>query len=168
MLRVNLSVFKNERGEWYYMKKVFALLLIMTLACQVISCDYNAPLRNKMLNYYSNNDNYYELKGTIISNNSNEKTNVIENSYFLQIDILGECEGFSKNGDTGLYEFVVIIPRNEFMLFEGDVIDFISAPMYFYNGHILPVVSVTRDEEILLDFEEGKVLYQEWIRSYFR
>ena len=37
----------------------------------------------------------------------------------------------------------------------NDIIDFTSAPAYFGNGYVMPIVQLSIDGETLLSFEEG-------------
>lgn len=142
------------------MKKSVSILTLIALliSCMFLSsCDFNAPLRNKMLDYYSNNDNYVELQGIVVSP---------ENSYGrMEIDILTESHGFPLNAQTGYAEFEV---SAIYELAPGDKITFVSAPMHFYNGHILPIMALEKDGVVLFNFEDGKESYLNWIEENFK
>ena len=139
------------------MKRIVLSLILLVNMLFVGSCNFNAPLRNKMFDYYSNNDNYVELQGIVISP---------ENSFGrMEIDILTESHGFPVNAQTGYGEFE---SGAIYELTSGDKITFISSPMYFYNGHVLPIMALKKDDVVLLEFEDGKKMYLEWIEENFK
>lgn len=146
------------------MKKTGFLSILLVIILLLSSCDFNAPLRNKMVDYYSENINYIELYGVIVSINIIESTQ--EN--ILEIDILTENHSFPINTETGYGEFVIVsYDQYDFDLEANDEIIFNSAPMYFYNGHYLPITSLEKSGEILLTFCEGKESYLMWIKKSF-
>ena len=55
------------------------------------ACDFNAPLRNKVVEYYSDDDNYVRLTGIVVS-----KTD----DWILEINILTEEHNipYTNNG----------------------------------------------------------------------
>lgn len=140
------------------MKKALSIILAFVfILLAFCSCDFNAPLRKKMLEYYSDDGNYVELQGVVISP---------ENDYgYMEIDILTESHGFPLNAETGYGEFESGLVYN---LNPGDEITFISAPMYFYNGHVLPIMALEKDDVVILAFEDGKSSYLAWIEESFK
>lgn len=146
------------------MKKIGLLSILLVNIFLLSSCDFNAPLRNKMVDYYSENENYIELYGVVVSINIIESTK--EN--ILEIDILTENHNFPINAETGYGEFVIVnYDQYDFDLEASDEIIFKSASMYFYNGHYLPIISLEKNGEILLTFSEGKENYLKWIKKTF-
>ena len=117
-----------------------------------------------MLNYYSQEENYFELQGEIKT--IEYKTEF--NELLLEIDLLGDKHDFPLNAETGYSEFVLVHCSNyELSLQENDIIAFVSAPMYFYNGHVLPVVQLKKGREEQLTFSEGQSNYINWIKEVF-
>ena len=45
----------------------------------------------------------------------------------------------------------------------GDEVEFISAPRYFGDGYVMPIVEITVDGETLLEFEEGYANLLRWL-----
>ena len=147
------------------MKKILVLSFCLFCIFYHISCDFNAPLRNKMLNYYSNEENYVELQGEIKAIEYKSELDEL----FLEIDLIGDKHNFPLNEETSYGEFVLVYWSSyEFSLQENDIITFVSAPMYFYNGHNLPVVRLEKEEEEHLAFSEGHISYLEWIKETFK
>lgn len=118
---------------------------------------FDGILAKKMLEYYRDDNNYVELEGVIVSKDN--KADV------LYIEITTENHDFStfndKSTDFRIYS------ETDVELNIGDTLKFISAPMYFYNGHRLPIISLEKDGEIYLTFEKGKSDYLNWIQKTF-
>lgn len=141
------------------------LLLFITLILFILSsCDMNAPLRNKMIDYYSDNEVYSELYGRITSMEYSESAKEI----VIEIDILTQNHSFPLDPQTGWCEFSIrTTSEGSLNIHIGDEIEFTSAPMYFYNGHRLPILSLKKGDETILEFEEGKERYILWIVETF-
>ena len=146
------------------MKKVLVFLLCIIFVGVIVSCDVNAPLRRKMLAYYNNDSNYSELTGRIVTASYSS----IDDILLLEVDILTESHDYPLNAETGYGEFAIVYwSAQDYHLYENDIIQFSSAPMYFYNGHVLPAVSLHHEEKELLAFAEGKESYIKWINANF-
>lgn len=132
--------------------------MIFIIILSFASCDFNGPLRKKMLTYYSDDMNYKTMEGIIKSIDGKE----------LTLSILTENHDFSVNTAGDLQDVILIENGSQhYDLKVGDTIVFTSAPMYFYNGHKIPIVSLQKGDTIYLTFEEGKRLYLEWIQKTF-
>lgn len=130
-----------------------------------LSCNPNAPLRNKMLDYYSDNEVYSDLCGKVISKNFNENTKEI----IIEVDIKNQDHSFPLNTQTGLCEFVIVNSLDENIgIHPGDEIEFTTASMYFYNGHLLPIIALKKGDETIIEFEDGKASYISWINETFK
>lgn len=116
-----------------------------------------------MLKYYSNDENYVELTGIVVSANASEYKD-----YVLLIQITTPEHEFALIPNTQEQEFRLYSNQSIMQqITEGDTIKFVSAPMYFYNGHVLPIISIEKQGEVLLSFEEGKENYISWIKEEF-
>lgn len=146
------------------MKKIIILLCHLICILCLVSCDFDAPLRNKMLSYYSQEENYFQLTGEIKSIEYKDEIDEL----FLEIDLLGDKHQFPVNAETGYGEFAFVNWSNyDFSLQEDDVIVFSSASMYFYNGHILPIVHFEKNGYEYLSLTDGVENYIEWIQETF-
>ena len=145
------------------MKKLtfFALSLIITVcvfsACNMPFASCTAKrLRKSMTEYYSNNENYSQLEGKIISVGAEK----------LLIDVISSNGEFSfREGINSDYFMLTNI--DSFDLKCGEVITFTSAPKQFYDGHHFPIVAIEKDGVVLLDFETGKANLLNWIENDF-
>ena len=145
------------------MKRMLAFLVALSISL-LCACDVNAPLRTKMLDYYSNAENYSFLKGKISSVVVDEE----ERQIHLEIDILTPGHAFTSNPHTGLSQFIIVdFTEEERKLSVDEEVEFMSAPMYFYNGHVLPVVSLKVGDTEIMTFEEGRERYLLWIKQTF-
>ena len=146
------------------MKKIALFFIYALSLLSLIGCDFNAPLRNKMLNYYNQDENYSQLIGVVKAMEYFEESERL----FIEIDFSTEND-FPENAVTGYGEFVLIgglVDESDLCI--DDTITFLSAPMYFYNGHQLPIVYLEKEGEILLPFDEGKEEYLNWIKQELR
>ena len=137
------------------MRKLIALLINFVCVLVFTSCDINAPLRNKMLDYYSNNQNYVTLVGEVIE---------IDESF-----VVIKCEELMDyiNYETELSSYC-IYSETLLELKVGEQIEFTTVPFHFYNGHILPIVELQVNGNALLSFEEGKDNLIDWVNSTFK
>lgn len=145
------------------MKKVLCIIVILSVVF-LCACDYNASLRNKMVDYYSENENYSVLQGKVSSVKLQEDIREIH----IMVDIVTPGHDFPLSPRTNLCEFVIVnYTEEEKSISVGDEIEFISAPMHFYNGHDLPIVSLKVGDSEIMTFEEGKDRYLSWVKQTF-
>lgn len=86
----------------------------------------------------------------------------------LDVSIVTENHNFQVNAESGYVKFVIVkYSKENHNLAVNDEIFFTSAPMYFYNGHYLPIIYLEKDNEVLLEFKEGKEIYLHWIKEEF-
>ena len=112
----------------------------------------NQKLAEKMIEKYSDNQNYVTLVGEIIDFNGN---NVVIKCVELT-DYISYEDEFC---DFYIYsEYVVELQV-------GEQIEFTTVPFHFYNGHKLPIVELKTDENILLSFEDGKENLIDWANA---
>lgn len=124
-------------------------------ACAAFHTWFNAPLRNGMIEYYSDDSNYINLDGVIVS---------IDYCQW-EIDITTEDSGITAEGPVKFDVMIDLDLLDEMEI--GDEISFVTAPMYFYNGHIWPIVAVEKDGKTYVSFEDGKAHYLHWIEKTF-
>ncbi len=140
------------------MKKLIAILMCC-LVPLISACDFlNGPYRKRMLEYYSVDSNYVTLTGKIVD---------ITYDCVLEIEILTEEHNFPTYGSSSMSFQLYTSKASDYGLDIGDIITFTSAPEIFYDGHNLPIVSLSRGEEQFFTFETGKKEYLEWIREEF-
>lgn len=85
------------------MKKVLCIIVILSVVF-LCACDYNASLRNKMVDYYSENENYSVLQGKVSSVKLQEDIREIH----IMVDIVTPGHDFPLSPRTNLCEFVIV------------------------------------------------------------
>lgn len=153
------------------MKKVVALIIGTSGLCALCgiiltlcALNFNAPLRNKMLKYYQDDSHYVTISGIIKKIDYNQETDQLK----LGIEIITKEHSFSNDVEFGYAGFVIVnYSLFDFELAVGDNVDFTSANARLYNGHRYPILSVKKEENLYLSFQEGKENYLNWIQTTF-
>ena len=136
-------------------QKVF--MIISTVCFMLIflcSCD-----SHKQIKYYSQKENYISVTGTVSSIKYNE------NSTVLYVD----CTELSPVLDDTCFKIVgenleiLKTKKIDDKLTIGEQIAFITAPKYFGDGYIMPIVAIAICGESLLDFDEGYSNLLNWL-----
>lgn len=136
------------------------LSIILIIFCILYLQLANNPfLRNKMKTYYSNDENYTLLKGEVID------IDIYNNR--IVVNITTENHSFNSAYLTEGVEFEFYNDNNTIQTInKGDIIEFHSADMHFYNGHRLPIVSLTIDDKAYLSFDVGKENLLEFVEEH--
>jgi hypothetical protein len=111
------------------------------------SCSPNFLLKRKMLEKYSDDQNYVTLIGEIVDCDDND----------IKIK-------FKDKND--IYNYY-IYSEQPLDLVVGSEIEFVTVQFHFYNGHKLPIVELKLNGETLLTFEEGKKNLIDWVNETF-
>ncbi len=136
------------------MKKFFIpLILCITFVLSSCSSDNH-------LEYYSKPSNYITATGTITHIKYSEENDAL----YLGFEQLSP--EFSDDSFKIVGKNLSIVQENgvDQKLQIGKQIDFISAPRYFGDGYVMPIVGLTVDGEVLLTFEQGYDNWLEWIK----
>ena len=135
------------------MKKfiIFITLLVVFLSGCNIS---DQKLAKKMIEKYSDDQNYVTLTGELIEIN--------ENNAIIKCKELNDYISYED-------EFCdYYIYFDQFVELQvGEEIQFTTVPFHFYNGHKLPIVELKIDENTLLSFDEGKQNLINWVNASF-
>lgn len=131
--------------------------MAISLLCLIIfstSCT-----TTKMRDYYSQKNNYINATGIVSHISYNEDKTAL---YLGFSDLTPQFDdnSFKIVGDNlpivqekGIDEKIKI----------GDQVDFITAPRYFGDGYVMPIVEISVNEEELLGFEEGFTNLLKWL-----
>ena len=139
------------------MRKRLKILIIILCVASCLSACY----AHRKQEYYSQKDNYVTATGTLTYISYDEDGTGIYLS-FSELTPRFNDNCFKIVGEN--YEIAQENGLNE-KLEEGKRIDFVSAPRYFGDGYIMPIVAISVDGEVLLDFEEGYNNWLEWIEK---
>lgn len=130
---------------------LISLLFVFLAGCNIS----NQKLAKKMVEKYSDNQNYVTLIGEVIEFN--------ENNVIIKCEELNDYISY----EDALCDYY-IYADNYVDLQVGEEIQFTTVPFHFYNGHKLPIVELKIDENTLLSFEEGKDNLINWVNTNFK
>ena len=130
---------------------IISLLPIFIVTIAIIN---NQKSRHsEMIDYYSNNDNYTYLSGEVVKLKED----------IIYVNIITDNSDFRMYA-SGYLDFQIYTKNNlQEVIFVGDNVIFVSAPEYFYDSYILPIVYLEKEETVYLTFEEGKNNLLNWI-----
>ena len=112
-----------------------------------------------MHTYYSNDENYTLLKGEVID------VDIYNNR--IVVNITTKNHSFNSAYLTEGVEVEFYKDNNTIQTInKGDIIEFNSADMHFYNGHRLPIVSLTINNKVYLSFDEGKENLLKFVKEH--
>lgn len=131
------------------------LLWIIVLCMPVVFCACKA----EKIEYYSQKENYVEATGILTHVKYNEDATELclgfsDLSYpfdDIGFEIVGENLRIAQ--DNGIDSKAVL----------GEQVTFKTAPRYFGDGYIMPIVAIYIDGECLLDFETGYDNLMKWL-----
>ena len=134
------------------MKKILVILLAAIIPLALCSCAIFAIKELNEYSYYSDVSNYESIRATVdeIHYKDDESRIIINVS-----DIEAPSTYDSSFRIKGANYNVVIENGIMDKLAEGDEIEIVSAPAYFGDGYIYPIVSLTVGDEELLSFDVG-------------
>lgn len=135
------------------MRKIALLIL---LSCLLLSTSCTA---NKMQDYYSQETNYISATGIVTHISYNEEKTAL---YFGFSDLSPQ---FDDNSFKIVGDNLPIVQEKgiDKKIKIGDEVSFITAPRYFGDGYVIPIVEISVNEEKLLDFEEGFANLLKWL-----
>lgn len=135
--------------------------ILFIVAGIVLITIFHSCASNEKIRYYSQRDNYVCVTGTV----SHIKLNEESDSLYL---------GFSETSpilDDNTFKIVgrnLEIVRNrgiEEKITIGSQVEFITAPKYYGDGYVMPIVAIFVEGEMLLDFENGYDNWLSWINA---
>lgn len=140
---------------------VYRYLTLLTVICLVFSIFFACGFLDNQKGYYSNKENYINVTGIITNVKYNDTLDIM---YITLSDIspkLDDC-CFKIVGEN-----LKIVQKNgvDDKLELGKNIDFVTAPKYFGDGYVMPIVSLSVDGEELLSFEDGYSNFQTWLQN---
>ena len=134
------------------------LIMIITTTCilLVLLCSCNS---SEIIEYYSQKENYISVTGTVSNIKYNEDTTA------LYIDLSELSPVLDDTCFKIVEENLEIVKANKIddKLKTGEQITFITAPKYFGDGYVMPIVSMSTSSGNLLDFEEGYKNLLDWL-----
>ena len=137
------------------MKKISTVICVL-LICLIGLSSCNTSLFLKV--YYADTSNYIQASGVVDYIKYSEKGDCLSIG-FSDLEPSFEDIGFTIEGKN-----VDIVKSKDIdkKLKLGDRVEFMTAPYYYGDGYVYPIVSITIDGEELLSFDEGFKNWNEW------
>ena len=125
---------------------LFVLSCLIVLSGLLTSC---LSIRYRI--YYPVKDNYIEVSGVVIHMKySDDHTELC--IAFSDMDRKLDDRSFEIVGEN-----LRTVEKNgiDDKIKIGDRVTFVTAPKYFWDGYVMPIVAISANGESLLDFDEG-------------
>ena len=135
-----------------------SIIIIMSICVLLCSCNSSG-----IVEYYSQKENYISVTGTISSIKYNEEATALYIDFSELYPVLDDtC--FKIVGEN---LEIVKANRIDDKLKIGEQIIFITAPKYFGDGYVMPIVSISISGESLIGFDEGYENLIDWLSVWF-
>ena len=140
---------KNIRGRKYLLTGFLLCLLLFSSSCT----------ERKMKEYYAQESNYISAKGIVTHIAYNEDRSALYFG-FSDLEPKFDDDSFKIVGDN-----LPIVQQNgiDEKISIGDEVTFITAPRYFGDGYVMPLVAISINGEELLGFDQGFVNFLRWL-----
>lgn len=140
-----------------HIKKIIISIILINLILVLSAC-FSLTAREKE-HYYSEKDNYVEATGIVEYIKYNDERTAIYIG-FSELNPKLDDVNFKIVGKN-----LPIVQENgiDEKIQLGDQVEFITAPKYFGDGYVMPIVSISVDGEELLSYEEGYANFLEWL-----
>ena len=133
-------------------------MLIITLVC-FIPVFLSSCKSLEKIEYYSHKGNYISVTGTVSYMEYNEDSTALyielSDSHPILDDTCFKIVGRNLE--------IVQINKIDDKLKTGEPITIITAPRYFGDGYVMPIVAISINGEDLLEFEEGYKYLLDWL-----
>lgn len=131
------------------MKKSIGFFIIILLV--IMSVMFSGCYKNRMLEYYSNDSNYETLEIRVVNLDDE----------FMEVEFLSDVHEHYTYAPFRLID----LPALHTQIKIGDKISIITAPRFFWDNYRIPIVGITKDDTVILDFETGKQKLLDYIES---
>lgn len=138
----------------FKLKKIF--LIILSLYIMVF---FNSCTKQIMNEYYSQKSNYVNASGIVAHISYNDDKSALYLG-FSDLNPRFDDDSFKIVGDN------LLIAQNNGVdkkIRIGDRVDFITAPRYFGDGYVFPIVGLSINNDKLLNFEDGFYNLLKWL-----
>ncbi len=135
---------------------IVLLILVICITALFRSCE-----KARLQDYYAEQKNYVSATGTVTYISYHKEGTelfyrISDTSYkFSDTSFKIAGKNLKIVQEKGIDEKVKV----------GDKITFVSAPGYFYDAYVMPIVALSVNGETLLDFDEGFKNLQEWLAN---
>ena len=130
-------------------------MYLLLLLCILTSCS-----GQRMYDYYAESGNYIQTSGLVSYVSYNEDGSAL----YIGFSNLDPC--FSDNTFKIVGENLSVVQQNgiDGKLEIGETVLFTSAPKYFGDAYVMPIVAISIDGEELLSFDVGYTNLMHWLK----
>ena len=139
-----------------YRDKILLFWVMCSLVLATTSC---ANTNKEKINYYSNEQSYIEIIGTINHVVFDDEQKVLYLGFSSMSQKLDD-DCFKVVGDS--YSIVV---ANKEHIEIGATATFVTAPKYYGNGYVMPIVSLSVGGYDVLRYEDGFPFLIDWLKK---
>ena len=138
----------------YVLKQAIGIISVALIFVSFTACN-----RKEMISYYRDESHYITATGIV----SYISYNAYSNAWYLCFaDLSFE---FDDNCFKVVGENIPIVQGKigNFNTLCGKEVSFVTAPKYFGDGYVMPLVSLTVDGETILNDQDGVANFLEWL-----
>ena len=136
--------------------KTLLLIMLFLLILVTTSCSNRIQ---KQLDYYSNEENYIEVTGVITHVEFDDESETLYLGFTsLSQKLDDDC--FKVVGDA----YSIVVNYDEHIQV-GKTATFVTAPKYFGDGYVMPIVSLSIDNQHILEYEIGFPSLLNWLKK---
>ena len=137
-------------------RTVFLSALIVCLTTMAVGCS-----AKQQLGYYSQRENYVTVTGVV----SHISYNREQTALYLGFDMLDPTMDDSNFKIVGDNLLAVRAKGIDNKIKIGTEVEFVTAPRYFGDGYVMPIVSICIDGEELLGVDAGIQNFLAWLKN---
>ena len=139
-----------------YYRIIHILFLLLIIETALRACN-----SGEMLDYYEKREHYITAVGTTTHVVFDESTNTLYLNFSnIEPKLDDNCLKL-----VGKNVGIIQDKLNSLTDLNGKRISFATAPRYFGDGYVMPIVALSIDEEEYLVFEDGFCNFLEWLKA---
>ena len=135
--------------------RVIPLISVVCVLLAVLCCCDST----QKAEYYSQKENYISVTGVVTGIRQNEEAD----AFYIDFSDLSPVLDDTCFKIVGENAEIVKANKIDEKIKIGEQITFITAPKYFGDGYVMPIVAISTKDETLLGFEEGYKNLLDWL-----
>lgn len=141
-------------------RRILSAVLVIGLVF-LIAAGLSACRSSTMETYYEQRENYISVSGTVSHISFDEESCALYIEFSDLVPSLDDTRFKVVGEHVGLLREKAGDPAIKI----GDRAEFVTAPKYFGDGYVMPIVALTVEGSVLLEFEEGLDNFLDWLRQ---
>ena len=134
--------------------------LLFVMLCLLALITTSCMNRNQeKIDYYSNEQNYIEVTGVIYHVKFDDEHDTLYLG-FTNLAPKTDDDCFEVAGDA----YSIMVTNKEYIQI-GKTATFVTAPKYYGNGYVMPIVSLSVDGRNILEYQIGFSSLLNWLKK---